>query len=373
MPIQVITGKPRNGKTLRMMYMLQEAAKQAERPIFAAGIDGLKPGLATVLDDPTQWNAKDAQGNHLIPDGSLVFVDEAWKWFGHLHDARTQKTPLHVLDMAEHGHRALDFIFTTQGPSQLYPFIRPLIADHQHCVRVMGMQACNIYEWPELQDDPKSSTVRAMAIKTFWPYPKSLYDGYKSASGHENIKRKIPFRVMALPAVLIAAVVIGWMAFTALKPENMSAQMKASASGLPGADAPSGDHAPAAIGKNTTPEQWAMRFVPRIPEIPGSAPAWDHRAVVSEPTIACMIGERVGCICITEQGTRHVVDQFKCNAIVQHGGTYDPFKPKQDDRQNRREQGTTPAREATPSAQATTGSVLTGAQISGYGDIGIAP
>ncbi|MGY0331520.1 hypothetical protein [Xylella fastidiosa] len=73
MPIHVITALPGGGKTAIMVEMLEAEAKIGARPLFAAGIDGLQPGLATVLDDPSQWNAKDAYGNYVVPDGSLVF------------------------------------------------------------------------------------------------------------------------------------------------------------------------------------------------------------------------------------------------------------------------------------------------------------
>ncbi len=107
MPITVLTGTPGGGKTALMMERLLEESKRAERPLFAAGIDGLQHGLATVLEDPRQWNAKDAEGHYLVPNGAIIFIDEAWKWFGHLHDASRQPTPHYVLELAEHRHRGL--------------------------------------------------------------------------------------------------------------------------------------------------------------------------------------------------------------------------------------------------------------------------
>jgi hypothetical protein len=128
-----------------MVERLSEEAEKGERPLFAAGVDGLQPGMAAELVDPREWNAvkPGVAGDcnctagppghaHVVPDGSLIFVDEAWKWFGHLHDASRQATPPHVLQLAEHRHRGIDFVWTTQGPNQLYPFVRPLIADHYH-------------------------------------------------------------------------------------------------------------------------------------------------------------------------------------------------------------------------------------------------
>ncbi|QBG95950.1 hypothetical protein EYC55_11390 [Xanthomonas oryzae] len=56
MPIELYTVQPGNGKTALMMERLVEESKRAERPIFAALIDGLQDGLAAVLDDPRKWN-----------------------------------------------------------------------------------------------------------------------------------------------------------------------------------------------------------------------------------------------------------------------------------------------------------------------------
>src|SRR5690606_6192513 len=128
-----------HGKTSLMVeHLLKEAKAKDPRPLVAYGIDGLKPGLATVLKDPREWNAvregetchchdtenSEACESHVIPNGALIFVDEAWKWFGHLHNATRQSVPPHVLALAEHRHRGIDFVWTMQSPIQIYPFAR---------------------------------------------------------------------------------------------------------------------------------------------------------------------------------------------------------------------------------------------------------
>ncbi|WP_239499611.1 zonular occludens toxin domain-containing protein, partial [Stenotrophomonas maltophilia] len=184
MPIELFTGQPGNGKTALMMERLVEEAKAANRPIFAVGIDGLDPGLATVLDDARHWNDKDAEGNYIVPNGSLIFVDEAWKWFGHLHDATRQQTPRHVLELAEHRHRGLDFVWTTQQPNQLYPFVRGLIGAHSHVVRRFGTKMLDVYRWGELNEEIKSLAKRDMAQRTTRLLPSQVFGQYKSAEVH---------------------------------------------------------------------------------------------------------------------------------------------------------------------------------------------
>lgn len=332
MPIEVITGLPGHGKTLLLVSKLIEAAEKAERPLFVCGVDGLKPGLARTLEDPTQWNARDSNGEYLVPDGSLIFVDESWKWYGHLHNARGQPNPPHVLEFAEHRHRGLDFVMTTQGPGQLYPFLRTLIEGHTHVVRTMGMQVAQLYTWPELNDDVKSRSMRDLAIRKVWPYPKKVFDAYKSATQH-TIKRKIPLRVFLLPLLLVGGLALGYLGLKSLSPEAMAETLtEGRASGLPdAAQAVASPSVESSAEIRMTAEQWLERFQPRIAQMPMSAPAFDDRPIVSEPRIFCAIGERMGCRCLTEQGTRYEMDQQQCVAMVQSGGVYDPFRaPKQE-------------------------------------------
>ena len=219
MPIECYSGLPGHGKTSLMIErLLKEAGKKNPRPLWVAGVDGLKPGLANVLADPTQWNAvkpgetctchqyenSEPCNAHVVPNGSLIFVDEAWKWFGHLQNAQRQATPGHVLQLAEHRHRGIDFVWTFQAPAQIYPFARSMVADHNHVVRRFGSKIIDVFTWAELQDDVKSNSKREIAQRKTRAIPSGVvHDAYKFAGEH-TIKRKIPWKVMALPVVLVA-------------------------------------------------------------------------------------------------------------------------------------------------------------------------
>lgn len=369
MPIELYTGKPGNGKTAFMMERLLKEAEKGERPIFAAGIDGLKPGLATVLEDPKKWNEFDANGDRIVPDGSLVFVDEAWKWFGHLHDASRQATPPHVLALAEHRHRGIDFVWTTQGPNQLYPFVRPLCADHFHCVRRFGTQVVDVYHWEELQEDVKSSTKREAARRSTRNLPEKAFGSYKSAEVH-TIKKRIPKRLyvaLALPVFLAVAV---FVAYSTLSPSARAERIAEGTGSALAEPAPDEAQGTRARREPFTVETWAQRFVPRIAAHPMSAPAYDDRPVLAQPRIACMIGERVGCLCKTEQGTDYHVPANQCRLIVKAGGLYDPFRAPIEETRGGGEDSP-PAMDANASASAPAASVVQGAQVNGYGDLGI--
>lgn len=340
MPIELYTGQPGNGKTALMMERLLDEAKRGQRPIFAAGIDGLQPGLATVLDDPRDWNKIDAvTGEHVVPNGSLIFVDEAWKWFGHLHDATRQATPKHVLDLAEHRHRGLDFVWTTQQPNQLYPFVRGLIGSHAHVVRRFGTKMIDVFKWGELNEDVKSSAKRDLAQRTTRLLPSQAFGAYKSAEVH-TIKPRIPMKVMALPALALGAIIAGYLAYQSLRPDNMSAK---AGGGIPVAQAtesasgvPASTQADAPKFKDAT--DYARQHLPRFAMMPWTAPVFDDRAVTADPAVICISSlagkdaqgewKEASCTCLTEQGTLYDLSQPECRTIARRGPVYNPYKER---------------------------------------------
>ena len=356
MPIEIFTGLPGNGKTAFMMERLHQEAEKGERPLFAAGINGLDPGLATVLEDPRKWNevkegeegtcnctAGEPGHAHVVPDGSLIFVDEAWKWFGHLHDASRQATPPHVLQLAEHRHRGLDFVWTSQGPNQIYPFARTLIASHTHMVRRFGTQLVEQFKWSELQDDVKSPARREQAMRATKALPKHVFGTYKSAEIH-TIKPKIPFRVFAIPLMLIVAVLFGWLAYQKIKPaqpEDMpGAEANASSLASP-QDWQTPPGQPDAR-KPLTPTEYAELHLPRFATMPWTAQLFDERPAVSDPQLYCMAsgaglngsGEWTegGCHCVTEQGTRYDLGEGECRRVARLGTPYNPYRERRDNR-----------------------------------------
>lgn len=368
MPIELFTGQPGNGKTALMMERLVAEAKAASRPIFAAGINGLSPGLATVLDDPTRWNEIDPtvegtcvcgieftpdgtpiprppHAHTLVPDGSLIFVDEAWKYFGHLHNATNQKTPKHVLALSEHRHRGIDFVWTTQQPNQLYPFIRGLIGSHAHVVRRFGTKMIDVYRWGELNEEIKSSAKRELAQRTTRLLPSQIYGQYKSAEVH-TIKARIPFKVMLLPVLAVAAIVFAYLAYTSLRPssfvggEGKEGAQSASADAAPSPFRPAG--AKEGAPRWPTAAAYAKDHLPRISTMPWTAPVFDERQARSDPQLICMsslegldaqgVRQEASCRCLTEQGTAYELSQPECRTLARNGPVYNPYRERSEER-----------------------------------------
>jgi hypothetical protein len=338
MPIELFTGQPGNGKTALMMERLLEEAAKGERPIFAAGIDGLQPGLATVLEDPREWKT--------VPTGSLIFVDEAWKWFGHLHDATRQATPKHVLDLAEHRHHGIDFLWTTQQPNQLYPFVRGLIGNHHHVVRRFGSKMIDVFSWGELNEDIKSQAKRENAQRKTRLLPSQAFGAYKSAEVH-TIKPKWPFKVLAIPGLIVAAGLAAWFAFSMLRPdafaENLTGKKPTDAAQAASAAVPvSSDQSERPTRSFATPTDYARAHLPRFGTMPWTAEIFDERAITADPQLYCMSSpggptddggwKDASCTCLTEQGTRYQLSQPECRTVARHGQEYNPYKEREEDR-----------------------------------------
>ena len=406
MPIDLYTGQPGNGKTAHMMVRLLEDAEKVRtgapdaRPVWASGIDGLNVPGVELLKDPREWNAvrpgavctcddpevhEDCTA-HVIPNGSVIYVDEAWKHFGHLQDASRAPNPPHVLKLAEHRHRGIDFVWTTQMPNQLFPFARGLIGSHTHVVRRFGTHWVDLFTWGELQEDVKSQAKRELANRKSARLPKHVFDKYKSATLH-TIKRKLPFKVMVLPLLVVGAIVIGWIAYQHLKPDSISARLQGknpdSAQAEPGS--PGGGTGKAPIYR--TAAEYAAAFTPRIAAAPWTAPAYDGRAVVSKPTAVCMISGRrhedgsydadAKCRCLTEQGTRYAMPFPQCRTVVEAGGVYNPFlEPATEQRSDAPAgagAGQRPAAMAAPAAAPVRGGGERAEQVASYGAIGATP
>ncbi|KFA32064.1 hypothetical protein KWG_0108740, partial [Xanthomonas vasicola pv. vasculorum NCPPB 1381] len=71
-------------------------------------------------------------------------------------------------------HRGLDFVWTTQQPNQLYPFVRGLIGAHTHVVRRFGTKMIDVFRWGELNEEIKSSAKRDLAQRTTRLLPSSI-------------------------------------------------------------------------------------------------------------------------------------------------------------------------------------------------------
>jgi zona occludens toxin len=308
--IRIITGLPGSGKSLSAVEVLLHA-KASARPVYACGIDGLRDDLALPLTDPLQWES--------LPDGSLIVVDEAQKWF----PAKRSGEPIPpIAALSEHRHRGFDFVLITQHPNLLDVYIRRLVGEHIHVLRRFGSHTCERIRWGECVDDPQSIAMRRCGTSQIWRYPKALFTAYTSATQHTH-KRSIPWRLVALPLILMG--VIGAIYSVQLGAgSDDAAPTRAKAAGDVRREraAP-----PVNVAEQRAPltlEEYVQRHTPRVAGLPYSAPIFDARKPISEPRYVCA-ATPYRCVCLTEQGTRVQMERNTCIHIA-YNGYYDPYR-----------------------------------------------
>lgn len=201
------TGAPGAGKTLKMLND-HLANADGSRPIYVYGVEGLVPSDKWFpLEDPKEW-AK-------CPHGSIVLVDEAQAVFRPRRPG--DPLPEYVSAAETHRHLGLDLYMTTQYPMLIDAHLRRLVSDHQHLVNVWGLKGrSSVFEWDEAQDDPKDPRARKLARKFMFPYPKKVYDLYKSAQVHTKKPRVPKWFKFGIPIICLIIGASGYYAFYAI-------------------------------------------------------------------------------------------------------------------------------------------------------------
>jgi len=305
--IRLFTGLPGHGKTLRVVHELIEArAKDDARPLYVRGINGLTVDHAT-LEGP-DWQD--------CPDGALIVIDEAQQVFP---IRRSGEVPAYIQALATHRHRGIDIWLITQHPSLIDSFARKLIDRHTHIFRISGSEVAQVYEWGEVQDDPRSMSAREVSEAHTWKYPKAVYGAYSSAVMH-TAKFRIPKKLVYLLAcVVVGGVcivgVVGW-GKSRMEGTISASDVNASPVGAALAARP-----PAPVPK--TAEEWLAQYAPRVAYRPESAPAYDRlMQAAPPPKLYCVDVEFKGCTCYTDQMTIwQGVQQDQCARIAK-GGLY---------------------------------------------------
>lgn len=322
--IRLLTGLPGSGKSLRTMWYIEAYLKEG-RPVYVAGIDGICMPAVMPLEDPNGWED--------LPHGSVIVVDEVQK----LWPSRRGAEPIPpVRALSEHRHHGKDFVIVTQHPTMIDSYVRRLVGHHEHLVRKFGLAASHVFAWNEVQDDVQGTSARELSEDSLWAYPKHLYAYYKSATLH-TVKRRVP---KALYMVAFAGLVIpllAWASYSTISgwtDNEQDAPPEAESVGLPTLSASGAAPARSA----DTPLDYATRFLPRVRNVPWSAPAYDEFKVQDYPRAHCIIVgdqrvEAITCNCYTQQGTPMDIEDRVCVGIARNG-YWDPFKAPMQSKQD---------------------------------------
>jgi zona occludens toxin len=208
-----------------------------------------------------------------------------------------------------------------------------LIKVHIHVKRRFGLNAAWLKTWDEFQENTKTESCLA---KPVWKYPKKNYALYKSATAH-SIKKSFPWYFYALPIMVAVVMLSVWYSVHRFRQTMGVPAQDASAAGA-------GTHSDVRSGDNNSAEEvlrhkdFAAWLRPRVAGQPVTAPAYDQLTVQGVPQVYCIAVDDGRCHCLTEQGTRYVVDVKICRAIALDG-VYNPFLPpvRHDEVQSRRD------------------------------------
>lgn len=362
--IRLFTGLPGAGKTAHFVAVALEYIQQG-RAVFVANLNGMAIPGAEFLDDPTKWPD--------LPDGSVVMVDEAQKfWRG----GRSSEPTPEILELETHRHRGFDFVLTTQHPSYLNTNLRRLVGEHVHHVRRTKAMA-QTWKWDRVHDDPLGNSDQECADGGIYKYDPQVFGMYTSTV-MDTHKPKLSWRMRFLIAG--GLLVLGAIIFGPGMLKRMTLKMGADASAkVTGEGAPAEPgHRSGTLPPAATPKEWLMRQLPRVEMAPWSAPVFDDRKAMSEPELYCMSseagidaqGDHVAATetCITEQGTPARVTKYYARMLARYGPSYNPYKkPAQPVEQMQQADMPVPM----PVASVVAGTSTSFQSLPGYGGMGV--
>lgn len=298
----IVTGLPGSSKT---SHVIAKYMNVKDRPIYYRGINLTEEGKkrlrwTELTDDETmRWR-------ELLPEGSLLIVDEAQELFPVRHSTKPVPPALSALE--KHRHQGWDVVFITQSPNLLDVHARIICNQHLHYERPFNMPYANQYHCGVGFVSPTNrSELTSRCNMKRVDLAKPAWGLYVSASQHTH-KAKPPLKVILLIVIpLIVVPIAFYKFFTGLSigntqdvetVETQSSPVMAPASLSPGQSA----------GTSYRIE-WGSAFSPDVKGLPFTAPIYREQAMnpKSVPVVhGCMSmrSDFSDCKCYTQQGTR---------------------------------------------------------------------
>lgn len=305
MPMTLVTGLPGSGKTLYTLARWKPLADKEGRPVFHNNIPGL---------NIPNWQVWDVERWQDLPPGSILIVDEAQ--FAFKVTGRGQ-TPEWVQKLAVHRHGGLDIVFITQHPMLLDVFVRKLCDRHFHVMRKFGLRWATIHEFASgVNESPNKS--RKGSIRHDFRYPKEVFGWYKSSELH-TVQARIPMRLWVMLALPVIALLLGYFAFSRVRPDALKEQADKSVVAA-GGKAGSAREGGGGRMEPMTLEEYATAYRARVPGLAHTAPIYDDvtKPVVAPYPAAC-VSMKGRCGCYSQQATKLDVAADVCEQIVAGG------------------------------------------------------
>ncbi|WP_313289944.1 zonular occludens toxin domain-containing protein [Stutzerimonas nitrititolerans] len=354
------TGKPGHGKTLNTIREVDQSAHAQGRVVYYHNINGLKPEQLQAqwfeFEEPEKWFE--------LPADSIIVVDEAQGWFG-ARDPRA-RPPEHITRFETMRHQGHEVHLVTQDPRYLDVHLRRLCNSHIHYWRVFKSAQLLRFESEVVVEKVEVKTSFKDADKKSLRLDKRYFGAYTSTNAKHHFQTKVPTKFILAMCVIIGA---GILAYRAYERYNEGKAAPVGSTGAPAVgmvdqvrDTVGAFIRPAASDAQQsaplTVEQYLGRRVPRVKDLPASAPIYDGltspqtfpKPVCISTTdsrllsrnharmeIAVSEGAVTGCRCNTQQGTRLEVSFQFCMSVVQNG-YFDDTKPDRGSTQDTRGQ-----------------------------------
>lgn len=230
MAIKVLTGQPRNGKSLRAIKELYKIVAENDklekqgkprRKIYIdiAGInsDDVDVYFDDCITDLTKeqketiWFGKHddpAKPDNLwCPSYNSVFMfDECHKLeFVKEVSGSLSKNPS-TISLNEHGHAGHIIYLITQFPQYIHTHIRGLVEQHWHVKKKFNLPLARIYIWDDFVVNPRAEVNLKNANSQEWLIFLSKYKrAYISAAAHEKQDFQFP-TTLVLPLLVLLAI-----------------------------------------------------------------------------------------------------------------------------------------------------------------------
>lgn len=318
--LELITGKPGNGKTLYMISRAHQEYVQANpsRKVYYHNIEGVTLEGFHHLEDPHQWMK--------CEPGSVIIIDEVHK----VWPQRVKGDPHpSCVQLAEHRHYGIDLLLATQDPADLDIFARRRCGRHRHFVRPFEAGHATHFEWQNCEMDPFDRGAQKKALRHNFKLNPAYFGTYESTD-QDTHKRKLPWKKLApiaACAVGIVALVVfvitmigGWTDNAKIGQDTAEAADRAASAADTAASA--ADRAASAL------EAMQRQFEARIEGQPWSAPFYeDHVEARSMPIVSgCshwIIGKQVRCECTDQLGEPVQMPRSYCEHIMRNGFDHD--------------------------------------------------
>lgn len=343
--IYLITGTPGTGKTAFAVSSIinnrnglfkyeTEDGETVDRPLYFCHIDGLDE-KALKAHRLTEEQIQSAPLNELVPQGSVVIVDEAD--YAYPTRAAAKEVPPYVKTLKELRHDGFTLILMTQHPSMLDSYLRNLVSKHWHLER--KQVGTKLYEFYRCETNLASACAAKGVTSDFYKPDKRAFKYYKSASIHIKFKKKLHPVFYGMGLLLVCAPLFFYYSLGRFK-RYVGAEEQPAAVAIAETSAPAQQQAAADNYSAAPPVAASMPigakvedYRPRIANLQETAPIYDSlRQVVDFPRRVACVASADSCNCYSQQATiLPNISTAECRAIVKQR-PFDPYRKMETER-----------------------------------------